>query len=49
MGRTLRHRKRIGKRLARSALSDELKDLFKWLKMKVINHNLRPTMFHGKI
>ncbi|XP_071136518.1 SET domain-containing protein 4-like [Mytilus edulis] len=46
MGRTLRHRKRIGKRLARSALSDELKDLFKWLKMKVINHNLRPTMFH---
>ncbi|XP_063402966.1 SET domain-containing protein 4-like isoform X4 [Mytilus trossulus] len=46
MGRTLRHRKRIGKRVARSALSDELKDLFKWLKMKVGNHNLRPTMFH---
>ncbi|CAC5379647.1 unnamed protein product [Mytilus coruscus] len=43
MGRTLRNRKRIGKRVAHSASSDELIDLFKWLKMKV--RKLRPTMF----
>ncbi|XP_052087736.1 SET domain-containing protein 4-like [Mytilus californianus] len=46
MGRTLRNRKRIGKRVAHSASSDELIGLFKWLKMKVRNQKLRPTMFH---